>query len=714
MDLNSMIASMSLEEKLRQLTQVNAVVLNQNSDAELTGDAAKLGLSQEDIWGLGSTLNFTYRGESKLIQERFMKKTKNGIPLMFMADVIHGYRTIFPIPLAMGCSFDTDMAEKCAEMSAVEAKLHGVQVTFSPMVDLVRDARWGRVMETSGEDPWLNGEMGKAFIRGYRKGGIASCVKHFAAYGAAESGKDYNTTEISDHGLREFYLRAYEECMKEKPDMVMSSFNLLNGKPVNAHKELLVDRLRNEWGFDGVLISDYNAIREMRSHGYAENDKECACTAANNEIDIEMCSETYIKYLPQLVQEGRVSEETIDRMLLRVLTLKQKMGLLDDPYVGMDFEKAAEVSLCAQHRALARKAAEQSAVLLKNNGTLPLQKSQKIALVGPFADTQLILGAWRCEGQPEESVTVRQGVEALLGRSVPTAQGCSDELLAQTADGAAQAMEIAKDADAIVVCMGEAMRFSGEGKSRANLEIPQAQLDLLTQLKTLGKPLVCVLFGGRPQVLTQMEGLVDAILCVWQPGTEGGNAVANLLYGEALPGGKLTMAFPRTTGQCPVYYNYCRTGRPKPVDDLEHTAYRCSYVDELNKPLYPFGFGLSYTEFKLSDFVLSADKLCADGSITASITLENVGACAGDEVIQLYIQDHFASMVRPVQELKGYEKVHLLPGEKKVVTFTITKQTLEFYGADGKLVTEPGKFTIMLGNSSDHVFTGEISYETGC
>ncbi len=709
--VEKIIQKLSLEDKIRQLTQTNAVVLDSQSEAELTGEALHVKLTGRDVWNMGSVLNFTYRGDAKRIQESFMAHTDNNIPLMFMADVIHGYRTIFPIPLAMGCSFDPEMLEQCARMSAVEAKLHGVQVTFSPMVDLVRDARWGRVMETTGEDPWLNGEMGKAFIRGYHKGGIACCVKHFAAYGAAESGKDYNTTELGDHALREFYLRAYEECMKEKPDMVMSSFNMLNGIPVNANRELLVERLRKQWGFDGVLISDYNAIREMISHGYLETDKECACTAANNEIDIEMCSETYINQLPQLVREGRVSEKTIDRMLRRVLILKEKMGLLDDPYVGMDFEKGAQLALCEEHRALARKAAEQSAVLLKNNGVLPLDKAQKIALVGPFADNHLILGAWRCEGQPTESVTVKQGMEALLGHEVPTAMGCSDELLAKEADGLAEAMDIAKDADSIVVCMGEAMRFSGEGKSRANLEIPQAQITLLKELKKLNKPIVCVLFGGRPQVLTQIQDLVDSILCVWMPGTEGGNAIANLLYGEAVPGGKLTMAFPRTTGQCPVYYNHFRSGRPKEIDDLEHTAYRCAYVDELNKPLYPFGYGLSYTEFKLSDFALSSDILRGDDTVTASITVENIGDRAGNEVIQLYIQDHFASMVRPVQELKGFRKIRLQPGEKQTVSFAITKKTLEYYAAEGKLVTEPGKFTVMLGNSSDNVYYGEINYE---
>ena len=708
--VDAIIKKLTLEEKLRQLTQVNAVVLDAHSKAELTGAASRVNLTKEDVWGVGSILNFTYRGDAQRIQNTFMENSENKIPLMFMADVIHGYRTVFPIPLAMGCSFDAQLAEDCAKMSAQEAKLHGVQATFSPMVDLVRDARWGRVMETTGEDPWLNGEMGKAFIRGYHAGGIACCVKHFAAYGAAESGKDYNTTELSDHALREFYLRAYETCMQEKPDMVMSSFNLLNGVPVNGHKELLVDRLRKEWGFDGVLISDYNAIREMITHGYLETEAECAQVAANHEIDIEMCSETYVNQLPRLIEQGKVSMETVDRMVRRVLLLKEKMGILDDPYAGMDFAKGAEVALCAEHRALARQAAEKSAVLLKNNGVLPLQKEAEIALIGPFADEQQILGAWRCEGQPEEAVTVRQGVEALLGHGVLTAKGCSDELLAQDAEGVAEAMQIAQNADTIVVCMGEPMRHSGEGASRADLNIPQAQVKLLRELKTLNKPIVCVLFGGRPQVLTEMEPLVDAILCVWQPGTEGGNAIANLLYGKAVPSGKLTMSFPRTTGQCPVYYNHYSTGRPKREDTLEHSNYTCSYRDVVNRPLYPFGFGLSYTSFALSDFALSGDTLQGDDSITASITVENTGAVAGDEVIQLYIRDHFASVVRPVQELKGYEKVYLAPGEKKTVSFAIDKKTLEFYGAEGKLVTEPGSFSIMLGNSSDHVFGGEIRY----
>lgn len=709
--IDEIIAKLPLKEKVRQLTQTNAVILNSHTQAELTGEALRVKLSAEDVWNIGSVLNFTYRGDAKEIQKSYMERTKNEIPLMFMADVIHGYRTIFPIPLAMGCSFEPKLLENCARMSAVEAKLHGVQATFSPMVDLVRDARWGRVMETTGEDPYLNGEMGKAFIRGYHKGGLACCVKHFAAYGAAESGKDYNVTELSDHALREFYLRAYEECMKENPDMVMSSFNLLNGVPVNGNKELLVDRLRREWGFDGVLISDYNAIREMITHGYLENDKECARVAANNEIDIEMCSETYVNHLPELVQEGLVAQETVDRMLRRVLELKEKMGLLDNPYAGMDFEKGAEVALCQEHRKLARVAAEKSAVLLKNQGVLPLKKEQKIALVGPFADDHMILGAWRCEGQPEESVTIRQGLETILGHTIPVAKGCSDELFAENPESIDDAVATAQQADIIVACIGEAMRYSGEARSRADISVPKAQVKLLMALKALEKPIVCVLFGGRPQVLTQIESLVDAILCVWMPGTEGGNAIANLLYGNEVPSGKLTMAFPRTTGQCPVYYNYFSSGRPKINDTIEGSSYRCAYIDELNKPLYPFGFGLSYTQFSLSNFQLSADTLEGDGSLTASVTVENVGDCAGEEVVQLYIRDHFASIVRPVQELKGFQKISLQPGEKQTVSFAITKKTLEFYGAEGKLVTEPGKFTVMLGNSSDNICCGEINYE---
>lgn len=708
--IDEIIKDMSVREKARQLTQLNAVFLKQESEAEITGMKESIGVEAADIRETSSVLNFMYGGEMAEIQKEYLEKSEKKIPLVFMQDVIHGYRTIFPIPLAMGATFDTQLTEDCMEMSAKEAKANGVQVTFAPMVDLVRDSRWGRVMESTGEDPYLNGEMGKAMIRGFRKGGLATCIKHLAAYGAPESGKDYNTVEIGEHALHEFYLRAYHECLKEKPELVMSSFNMLNGIPVNGNKGLLVDLLRKEWGFDGVLISDYNAIREMMRHGYLETEKECACVAANHEIDIEMMSATYIQYLEELVEEGKVSEDTIDRMLRRVLTLKEKIGLLDDPYVGVDFEAAKKMELSKEHRELARVAAEKSMVLLKNDGILPLKADTKVVLSGPFADEQNIIGAWKCFGKAEEAVSVKTGVEAFLGKEVVAVKGCDMDLLTDDLSGIPAAVEAAKDAEVIVACLGESAKVSGEGSSRADLTIPKAQVALLKALKELGKPIVLVVFGGRPQVLTEVEPLADAILYAWMPGTEGGSAVANILYGAVCPSAKTTITFPRATGQCPIFYNYFNTGRPKKIDDIAHSHYNSSYKDTLNAPLYPFGYGLSYTKFEISDLQLSTDVLKSGETMKASVLVENTGDYDGEEVLQLYIRDYFASMVRPVKELKGYQKVFLKAGDKTRVEFEVTEETLKFFDCNGNFTAEEGTFALMIGNSSDNVLSQDFSY----
>lgn len=708
--IDEIIKDMSVREKARQLTQLNAVFLKQESEAEITGMKESIGVEAADIRETSSVLNFMYGGEMAEIQKEYLEKSEKKIPLVFMQDVIHGYRTIFPIPLAMGATFDTQLTEDCMEMSAKEAKANGVQVTFAPMVDLVRDSRWGRVMESTGEDPYLNGEMGKAMIRGFRKGGLATCIKHLAAYGAPESGKDYNTVEIGEHALHEFYLRAYHECLKENPELVMSSFNMLNGIPVNGNKGLLVDLLRKEWGFDGVLISDYNAIREMMRHGYLETEKECACVAANHEIDIEMMSATYIQYLEELVEEGKVSEDTIDRMLRRVLTLKEKIGLLDDPYVGVDFEAAKKMELSKEHRELARVAAEKSMVLLKNDGILPLKADTKVMLTGPFADEQNIIGAWKCFGKAEEAVSVKAGVEAFLGKEVVAVKGCDMDLLTDDLSGIPAAVEAAKDAEVIVACLGESAKVSGEGSSRADLTIPKAQVALLKALKELGKPIVLVVFGGRPQVLTEVEPLADAILYAWMPGTEGGSAVANILYGAVCPSAKTTITFPRATGQCPIFYNYFNTGRPKKIDDIAHSHYNSSYKDTLNAPLYPFGYGLSYTKFEISDLQLSTDVLKSGETMKASVLVENTGEYDGEEVLQLYIRDYFASMVRPVKELKGYQKVFLKAGDKTRVEFEVTEETLKFFDCNGNFTAEEGTFALMIGNSSDNVLRQDFSY----
>ena len=429
------IEEMSLEDKARQLSQVNAVIVRAETKAEITGKDEGMDLCEADTREIGSVLNFNGAADAIAVQDEYLSKSEGKIPLIFMQDVVHGFRTVFPVPLALGCSFDPSLAEACAEVSAVEAKYNGVQVTFSPMVDLVRDPRWGRVMESTGEDAYLNGEMGKAFVRGYHKGGILCCVKHFAAYGAAEAGKEYNTTDVSERNLKEYYLPAYRACVEEGADMVMSSFNLLNGVPVNGHKDLLVDTLRKEWGFDGVLISDYAAVKEMIGHGYLETLKECAETAINNQLDMEMMSSSYIHYLPELVGEGRVKEERIDESLRRVLELKQKAGLFENKYGETDAKRAEEVCLCPEHRALARRAAARTCVLLKNNGVLPLSAEQNIALAGPYAAEKNILGGWACWGRPEEAVSVYDGVRAALGREVVCAAGCGGKLLDKDESG---------------------------------------------------------------------------------------------------------------------------------------------------------------------------------------------------------------------------------------------------------------------------------------
>lgn len=701
-ELRKLISAMSPEEKALQLTQYPVYELDESAEAVVTGLCDLGGIDREALWRTGTILNAP-NGET--VQSIRKTRREKGIadPFPFMLDVIHGYRTIYPVPLAMACTFNEQLIEDCARFAATEAKLDGVDVTFSPMVDLGRDARWGRVMEGAGEDPYWSGEVGKAMIRGYHRGGIACCVKHFAGYGAAEAGRDYNTTDISERNLREYYLRAYHACLEENPEMFMSSFNLLNGKPILGHREIMVDMLRKEWGFDGVVISDFGAVEELHEHGYCEAGKDCARVAIESWLDIEMGSSVYASYLPELVREGVVSEETLNESVLRVLELKNKLGMYENPNGNIDLKKRDEVTLCQEVRALARQAAEEGSVLLKNNGALPLKASAKIALIGPFADEHEIIGNWAGKGRIEESITVKDGVEALLQKSVPYARGCSWKLFEEDESEIDEALTVSAQADTIVACVGEHMMNSGEAHSRADIRIPKMQRRLIKRLHEIKKPLVLVVFGGRPLVLSEIERFADAILYVWQPGTEGGNAIANLLYGKAVPSGKITMSFPRSVGQCPIYYNHFTTGRPKKTDmpsALSGEEWRTGYDDEYNSPLYPFGYGLSYTEFEYSDLRLSATTLKRGGKISASVTMKNVGKNDGYETAQWYVRDLFASVVRPVKELKGYEKVHLKTGEEKRICFEITEETLMFYTDSGNFAAEAGAFELFVGGNS--------------
>ncbi len=708
-DLQKLLDSMTIDEKIGQMIQLNAQFFTRTT-AELTGPASQLGMDPAALPTIGSVLNFKGADQMRLIQDKHLAEDRNKIPMMFMMDVIHGFRTIYPIPLGLACSFDTELVKECSRMAAKEASAGGVQVTFTPMVDYVRDARWGRVMETGGEDPYLNGLMGAAQVEAFHgddmadKDSLATCVKHFAAYGGAEAGRDYNTVELSEHLLREFYLPAYKACIDAGVSMLMPSFNNLNGVPSTANKWLMKKILREEWGFDGVVISDYAAINELRKHGVAADKKEAAALAFDATCDIEMMSATYHMHLKELIEEGKFSEDQLDAAVMRILKLKERLGLFEDPYHGASAEREEEVHLTPEHRAIAKKAAEQSAVLLKNEGVLPFSKDVKtVALIGPFADNKAIKGFWACHGSDEECVTVKEGVAALLPNAeILVAKGCSNLHTELSTEGIEEAVALAKKADAVVLCVGEPQDYAGEGNCRTDLTLPGAQADLVNAVATANPNTAMLLFNGRPLVLTNVNDSVPAILDMWFPGTEGGSAAANLLFGEANPCGKLTMSFPAATGQCPIYYNRTNTGRPKTKPDNERQTYASTYLDCGNMPLYFFGQGLSYTDFVYESMTLDKNEMTSDGKITVSVTLRNAGDRAGKETVQLYLRDLVSSTVRPVQELIAFEKVELTAGETKTLTFEITEPMLRLWNTENEFVSEPGEFTVSVGYA-DHM-----------
>ena len=706
MDIQKLLNQMTLDEKIGQLIQLNSVLLDPTEKAKTTGPNSKYHLNDTILNSCGSVLNFSNAESVINLQNEHLKNDRNKIPMLFMQDVIHGYRTIYPIPLAMGCTFDSELVRQCARMSAVEAATGGVMVNFSPMLDLVRDARWGRVMESTGEDPYLNSILGKAFVDGYQGDmtssyNIASCVKHFAAYGAAEAGRDYNTVDMSEHTLREYYLPAYKAAVDAGAEMVMPSFNTINGIPSSANKWLLDDVLRNEWGFGGVIISDFAAIHEMVTHGFAENDCAAAEYAMNATCDIEMMSGTYPGYLKSLTEQKKISEKQIDDAVMRVLQLKEKLGLFENPYKSADIEKEKQICLCQEHRSIARKAAESAAVLLKNDGILPLSKSlNKIAVIGPFSNSGEIIGFWSCHGDGSDTVTVAQGIRRKLPDSTITiANGCGYKLDDTDDSGFDRAVNAAREAECVVLCIGEYEQYSGEGNSRSDICIPDIQMRLARKIYAVNPNTVILLFTGRPLAIPELDKMFPAILNMWQPGTEGGNAAANLLFGDAVPSGKLSMSFPYTVGQCPIYYNHFNTGRPL-KGDYKTTTYTSRYQDCPNEPLYPFGYGLSYSDFKYSNISLSSDTLTSDSVIIASVDVCNTGRFNACEVVQLYIRDCFASRTRPVKELKKFEKIELEPGEKRNVKFEIFESMLRFWDINNVFTSEPGEFEVFIGTNS--------------
>lgn len=720
--IKKLLQDMSLEEKIDQMLQI--VGMYYEKDGILTGPENTMGFTEDEVRQAGSVLGSVGAAKLRKIQRDYMEKQPHHIPLIFMSDIINGYRTIFPIPLAQGCSFEPELAKEVAEIAAKESAVSGLHLTFSPMVDLVRDARWGRVMESTGEDPYLNGCFAEAIVKGYQgkgelkeKGKIAACVKHFAAYGAPIAGKEYNTVELSERTLRDDYLPAYEKAVKAGAEMVMTSFNTLDRVPSSANQWLMREVLRKEMGFEGVVISDWAAIEELITHGVAKDHKEAAKLALEAGVDIDMMTSCYCKKLKELIKEDSVKEELIDEAVLRILELKNKLGLFENPYKDADEEEEKAVVLCEEHRQAAREAAAKTFVLLKNEELLPLKKQgQKTAFIGPQVMGKGIYGAWSMFGKEEETVSIRDAVRHLGLEQVTFCQGSPmldnasgleefAEELHLKADQAVkeelleEAVEAARQADVVVMALGEHRRQSGEAASRGEITIPECQMELFRSVYAVNKNIAVILFSGRPLDVREISSKAKAVLEVWMPGTEGGNAIADVLYGDVNPSGKLSMTFPYCVGQVPVYYNSFHTGRP--FTEGNKDKYLSKYLDIPNKPLYPFGYGLSYTTFDISKVQLSAEEMTKEGSITASVTVRNIGHVPGAEVVQMYIQDVCGSAVRPVRELKGFEKITLEPGEEREISFTITEEMLRFHDIHMKYVSEAGEFRIYIGNSSD-------------
>ena len=716
--LKALLDGMTLEEKAGQLTQCNAGQFI-STNAEITGPEGRIYPAEELNRVMGSVLTFENAQQAKHLQEMHLAADRNRIPLLLMVDVIHGMKTTYPIPLAMGCSFDDELMAECADMARKEAAAAGVHVTFNPMVDTARDARWGRILETNSEEPLVNSRMGAALVKATQgtsladPGNIACCVKHYAAYGAAEAGRDYNTVEISERVLRESYLPAYKACVDAGARLVMPSFNSLNGIPSVANKWLMNTVLRGEWGFRGTVISDYAAVAELVTHGVAADLKDAARLAMEAGCDIDMVTCVYYAHLAELVREGRVPGKMLDDAVMRVLELKNELGLFENPFHGADEEAEKRLNLCPEHREIARRAAEESAVLLKNDGILPLGKSvRKIALIGPFAEEKRLNGFWSRPGADAYTVTLPESIREMLpDAELAIVRGCGADLGDTDESGIEAAAEAAGNAEAVILCLGEPENCSGEGRSRTEVTLPGPQLKLARAVVKANPNTAVLLFNGRPLVLTELAETAPAILEMWYPGTEAGHAATRLLFGEANPCGKLSAGLPRTTGQYPMPYNRMNTGRPKPEPDSGVFPFSSSYLDTPNLPLYSFGYGLSYTTFAYEKLVLDRHSISKDGSITVTVTVRNTGSRPGKETVQLYLRDLVASVVRPVQQLIDYRKISLEPGEAKEVVFTVTEPQLRFWNFECKEVSEPGVFELSTGYADHLLLTQRFTLE---
>ena len=718
-DLKKLLEQMTLEEKIGQLVQYPSSMFSL-TDEDLTGPFKRAGITEEEVSTLGNVIGGKNAESLRAIQDKHLEMDRNKIPLLFMRDIVHGYKTVYPIPLGLGASFDTELVSECSEMAAREASAGGTHVTFTPMVDYVRDARWGRVLESCGEEPLLNSIMGAVQVKAIQgddladKDHIAACVKHFAAYGGAEAGRDYNTVDVSEHMLRELYLPAYKACLDAGVKMLMPSFNTLNGVPATANSWLMKTILKDEWKSDVLVISDWGAIGMLKEHGTAANKKEASKLAFDCGCHIDMCGGTYMKYLKELVAEGEITEEQIDDAVMKVLTLKDELGLFEDPYHGASKEREDEVLLTPENRALARRAGAECAVLLKNENVLPFNTNvKKIALIGPFADTNQLKGAWAGKGVDGDTISVKEGIQVMLPSvEVIVSKGCEGTLGEIDKSGFEEAISVAKEADIVILCLGEAQNYSGEATSRTELTLPGVQDDLAEEIVKVNSNTAVVLFTGRPLVLKRLDNVAPAILNMWFPGTEAGNAVADLLFGKANPCGKLSMSFPKAVGQCPIYYNRTNTGRPKPMEDDDvYKPYHSNYMDCGNLPLYSFGHGMSYSNFVYEGLELSKETFKAEEKVTVKIKVRNDSDRAGKETVMLYMRDKVATNARPVQQLIAFKKVSIGAYETKEVEFAIEEPMLRFWNNEHKFVSESGLFEISTGYADHLIHTKKLVLE---
>lgn len=710
MDTKKLLQQMTFEEKVGQMMQIAPFFFIEHINALIFGEVKDLGLTQKEIFHAGSVLGIGNAKEMIAVQERYLKTSRLGIPLIFMADIIHGYETIFPVPLALASSFNGELVRLASRISAVEASTAGIHVTFAPMADLVRDPRWGRVVESFGEDPYLNEVMTKASVTGFQTNDLkqedtlAACVKHFAGYGASEAGRDYNTVDLSRVQMHNYYLSGYRSAIEAGAKLVMTSFNVIEGIPVTVNRFLLRDLLRDLYQFKGVVISDYDSLHQILAHGCAEDDKEAAQLGIDAGLDIEMASSCYIRHLEELSDSGTVDMKLIDEAVLRILDLKQELGLFDHPYKGASTSREEKLVRSKEHLDAALKVSHESIVLLENNNLLPLKSKMKVALVGPYATSKETNGPWSWHGNNDLNKSLNealknQGVDATICLSNPDFNTYQEHEI-----------NLIKEADVVILALGEHFRESGEAHSKGYIRLSKVQEDLFSHIKNIAKKTVTIITAGRPLILDKFTKS-DALIYAWFLGSRHHEALVDILYGTVNPSGKLPMSFPVTEGQIPVYYNHLSTGRPYQVGG--HNEYTSHYLDIPNEPLYTFGEGKSYTIFAYKNIHMNQHEMYAHEHVLLSLDITNTGNFTGKETVMLFIRDLVAKIARPVKELKQFKKIDLKPNETKKLTFKITTNDLSYYDDQGHKVLDPGMFDIMVGPNAKDVSTLKLELKKG-